>query len=105
MASEATIQFNYNRAISQAKKLEQLADELKSLANSNLESTISNLSSNWKGESATSFIAKAQKAKDDMLNNATQLYNTASVVRESAKNIRDAELQAIRVVEFVKNRV
>lgn len=104
MASEATIQFNYNRAISQARKLEQLADELKSLANSNLESTISNLSSNWNGESATAFIAKAQKAKDDMLNNATQLYNTASVVRKSAKNIRDAELQALKVVEFVKNR-
>lgn len=105
MASEATIQFNYSRAISQARKLEQLADELKNLANSNLESTISNLSSNWSGESAAAFMAKAQKAKEDMLNNATQLYNTASVVRKSAKNIRDAELQALKVVEIVKNRL
>ena len=99
MTNEAIIQFNYTRAINQARKLEQLADELKSLANSNLESTLSNLSSNWKGESAEAFIAKAQKAKDDMLKNANQLYNTASVVRNSAKNIRDAELHALSIAE------
>lgn len=101
MASEATIQYNYNRAINQARTLEQLADELKGLANRDLETTISNLSSNWNGESATVFIQKAQKAQEDMRGNANEIRNTASVIRRSAKNIRDAELRAL---QLAKNR-
>lgn len=102
MASEASIQFNYEQAIGQAKKLEQLADELKTLANTNLDNTLSELSSNWSGESASAFLSKAEKAKSDILSNVKQLYDAASVVRESAENLRKAELIAKRMAEMVE---
>lgn len=97
MASKATIQLNYRRAINQANKLENLADELRRIAKNNLDSTISDLSNNWKGESASAFLQKAQKAYEDILKNADQLDKTASVIKRSAENVRNSELRALEI--------
>lgn len=101
MASEATIQLNYQQAINQAKSLETLAGELRSLANRNMESTISELSGSWTGDNAKEFIVKAEKAQSDLLKNATALENAADVIRQSAENIRKAELTAKRIAEML----
>lgn len=98
MANKVTIQLNYIRAVNQARKLEELADELRSIANRDLESTMSDLSRNWKGESATLFLKKAQKAYGDIISNANQLDKTASVIRKSAENIRNSELRALEII-------
>lgn len=101
MASEATIQLNYQQAISQAKSLENLASELRSLATRNMESTISELSGNWSGDNAKEFIAKAEKAQNDLIENARALTEAADVIRQSAENIRKAELAAKRIAEML----
>lgn len=105
MASEATIQLNYQQAINQAKSLENLASELRTLANNNMESTISELSGNWTGDNARAFIEKAEKAQNDLLKNARALTDAARVIRESAENIRKAELLAKRIAEMMDDIV
>lgn len=105
MASEATIQLNYQQAINQAKSLENLARELRNLANNNMESTISELSGNWTGDNAKEFIAKAEKAQNDLIKNARALTEAASVIRQSAENIRKAELAAKRIAEMLDDMV
>lgn len=102
MAGEGSIQLNYEQAIAQARKLEALAEELRTIANTNLNNTISDLSANWNGESASAFIAKAEKTKEDILANVRELNKTASVIRESAENIRKAEEIAKKMAEFIK---
>lgn len=99
MATRASILFDYMRAINQARKLEGLADDLRRLANSNVESTVNNLSSNWKGEGASEFLKKADKAQQDLRNNADQLDKTANVIRRSAENIKNSELRALEIIE------
>lgn len=101
MASEATIQLNYQQAVNQAKALENLASELRNLANRNMESTISELSGNWTGENAREFINKAEKAQSDLIKNARALEEAADVIRQSAENIRKAELTAKRIAEMM----
>ena len=102
MAGEGSIQLNYQQAIAQARKLESLAEELRTIANTNLNNTISDLSANWNGDSAAAFIAKAVKARDDILANVSELNKAASVIRESAENIKKAEDIAKKMAEFIK---
>ncbi len=105
MASESTILLNYEQAISQAESLEALASELKTLANNNIQTTISDLSGNWKGDSATDFIIKAEKARDDLLKNVKALNDAAAVIRQSAENIKKAELTAKRIAELIDDLI
>lgn len=93
-----TIQLNYARAINQAKKLDDLAAQLRRIASSDLQSAMNNLSNNWSGESASAFLKKAQKANEDLLKNAKLLTSTASAIRKSAENIRNSELQALDII-------
>lgn len=93
-----TIQLNYARAINQAKKLDDLAAQLRRIASSDLQSAMNNLSNNWNGESASAFLKKAQKANEDLLKNAKLLTSTASAIRKSAENIRNSELKALDII-------
>lgn len=98
-----TIQLNYTRAINQANKLQNLAKDLRSIANRDLESAMSDLSNNWNGESAIAFLKKAQKAHSDIISNAKQLETTANAIRKSAENIRNSELRALEIINTKSN--
>lgn len=97
MMSEASIRFNYNKALQQAKRLEELSNQLKNLANNNVNSTLSDISTNWKGDSANLFLQKGHKAKDDILKTSKQLADTAVAIRRAAKRMRDAEERARQI--------
>lgn len=97
MMSEASIRFNYNKAIQQAKRLEELANQLNNLAKDNVASTLSDLSRNWNGDSASQFLSKGHKAQNDIVKTAKQLSETAAAIRRAAKRMRDAEERARQI--------
>lgn len=104
MASYATIQFNYQKAVSQANQLDDLANDLRNIANRNVDGALDQVAANWKGESASLFVQKGNKAKNDLLSSARQLSNTASAIRKAAENVRRAELEAKRIAEIISKR-
>ena len=93
------IQFNYSQAIKQASTLESIAKGLDKRANNDLSGILNNVNSAWKSDSAPAYISKGNKVKTDILTTAKNLRAIASSIRTIAKNVRDAELEALRIAQ------
>lgn len=104
MASYATINFNYQKAMRQATQLEDLANQLKRIANSDVDSALDQVAASWKGDSANMFIQKGNKAKNDLLQSSKQLQNTANAIRAAARALRNAEIRAKQIAETIAAR-
>lgn len=99
MATYSSIKFDFARAKQEAARLESVADEMKRIANSEMEDTFSQLSSGWKGDSASLYLSKGSKVKHDILNTANDLYAVAESIRRTAQKIYNAEMEAKRIAE------
>lgn len=97
MKSEAAIRFNFNKAVNQANQLSDLAVQLKQLANNNLDQTMVTVSHSWSGDSASLFLGKCGKAKEDILKTANQLEQTASAIKRAAQKVKQAEEAARQI--------
>lgn len=99
MANRYQIQMDFSRATQKAGELDTIADNLSRLADTDLESTLQGLSSDWKGENATVYIQKGTTLKGNMEKTVKDIRNTANTIRAIAKNIYDAEMEALRIAE------
>lgn len=88
------LQFDFQKAERQAAELETLAEKMKSIACSQYEDTISNLSGAWQGTSANTYMKKARILQEKMKNNADDLKRTAQALRTVAAVVRAAEEKA-----------
>lgn len=95
----ATIEFNFSRAIDQASKLEDAVERIKNVANSNLKDAMQYVSVAWKGENSQKYISKGDILSGKMFGVAGGVNSVASTVRAVAKNIYDAEMEALRIEE------
>lgn len=99
MASKSEIQFNFQQALKRAEELEEIAEELKRLADRELEDSFDSLSAAWKGEAASAYLRKGSRLKEKILRSAKDLKSTAAVIRRTAKRIYDAEMYAYRLAK------
>ncbi len=102
MATEKQILVNYQVAKNKAQELETEAAKLKQLANGNFYNSITEVRAIWKGENAELFVQKCNRLKEEMLSTAKTLSTIASNVRTSAKNIYDAEMENLRILQESK---
>lgn len=99
MASRYQIQMDFNRAIQKANELDSIADSLSKLSDTDFQNTLDSLNNDWKGDNATAYIAKGMALKENMNATVKDIRNTASTIRTVAKNIYDAEMEALRIAE------
>lgn len=97
MSSLSEIYFNYNKAIEQAKRLDQIAQKLRKASDENMENILNTVNGAWKSDSAPQYIKKGQKVEGDIRTTAGNLTNIASTIRTIAQRVRDAELEAWRI--------
>ena len=97
--TKATIMFNFRRALQQADELDEIANSLSRLAKSDFESTMQNISINWKGENARGYLAKGEKLQGNMCFSANSLHSIASDIRNVARRIYNAEMKALAIAE------
>ena len=95
MKSRSQIQFEYRQVISQADKLEGCAEELQSVREQ-INALVDSLRSGWAGESADMYYQKCSELSQKINRSRTNLDQTVSVIRRTAKAYRDAELAALR---------
>lgn len=93
----ATITMNYRRANSAADELDELAEQLTKMAQSQMGDSLQDISNNWKGESAELFIRKGENLQQQIVNSAKKLKDTAAAVRKIAQTTRNADLQALEI--------
>lgn len=99
MEAESEIRFNFTQALRRAEELEEIAERMGRLAHTELQGSFQNLSSAWKGEAAAAYLKKGSQLEEKILNSAKDLKSTASVIRNVAKRIYDAEMCAYRLAK------
>lgn len=99
MASRHQIQMDFTRATQKANELDGIADNLSRLADTDLQNTLDGLNNDWKGDNAGEYIKKGFALKEDMDKTVKDIRETASTIRTVAKNIYDAEMEALRIAE------
>lgn len=99
MASRASIEFDFHKAQAQADKLDTVADQLARLSDHKFGSTMQHLSSNWKGENASLYLAKGRRLQEQMDGTARELHSIASEIRAVARRIYNAEMRALRIAQ------
>lgn len=90
------IEFDYNTALQQADKLNEIAEGLKH-SSKTIGETMTALNSGWQGESASAYIIKGQSLKEKVSDTSKDLSNAADKIREIAKKIHDAEMLALEI--------
>lgn len=99
MASRHQIQMDFTRATQKANELDGIADNLSRLADTDLQNTLDGLNNDWKGDNAGEYIKKGFALKEDMDKTVKDIRETAGTIRTVAKNIYDAEMEALRIAE------
>ena len=99
MASRYQIQMDFSRATQKASDLDNIANDLSRLSGTDLQNTLNSLSNDWKGDNATLYIQKGFSLKENLDETVKSIRNTASTIRSIAKNIYDAEMEALRIAE------
>lgn len=97
MSTLSEINFNYNKAINQAKELEEISRKMKNAANNTVEAILNDVHAAWKSDSTSMYIKKGQKVGNDIRITSTNLNNIAQTIRTIARRVRDAELKAWRI--------
>ena len=99
MATRYSIQMDFNHANQKANELDEIANDLSRLSGSDFQTTLNELGNNWKGDNATLYIGKGFTLKESMDKTVSGIRSTASAIRQVAKNIYDAEMEALRIAE------
>ena len=100
--SEAAIYINYSQAVKQANELDEQAAKLRKIASNDCDRIISQLSREWKGDSASLYLAKCQTLKNELIKSAKKLENTAQSIRTAAKKVKEADLRAKELADLRK---
>lgn len=99
MASRYQIQMDFNKAGQKAGELDDIADRLSKIAETDLPNILNGLGSDWKGDNADAYIRKGVGVGENMRETVKDLRNTAATIRKIAQNVYDAEMEALRIAE------
>lgn len=97
MKSKSAIEFDFRQAMNRADELDQVASEMKRMANNDMQSSLQQLSTAWKGEAASEYLTKGGRLKDKVLKSANDLNKTAATIRSVARRVYNAEMTAYRI--------
>lgn len=99
--TEREIKLNYQQAINQAKKLDEIAVKLEKLSSGKLDNTVGTLKQAWQSDSSPKYYNKVSKVQGDITATAKQVRKIANSIRITADAVRNSEMKA---VEIAKNR-
>ena len=99
MASREQIQMDFDRAARQADELDNIASELSRISDREIPDMLNRLGSDWKGDNAGQYIQKGFVLTGQMQGTVASIRQTASTIRAIARNIYNAEMEALRIAE------
>ena len=103
MSSRAQIRIDFQQAINQAKRLDDIADKLDRTAKKSMENSIQNLASAWKGDNASAFLKKEERLKEKISTTSEHVRAIADDIRRVARAIYDAEMESWRIANERKS--
>lgn len=95
--TEAEILFNYSQAMAQAARLETAARSLERLSDRDMVAVAGTLRGVWNSDSSGLYLTKLGKVQGDIKSTADSLKRTAESIKEKARIMRRAEMEAIAI--------
>ncbi len=92
--SSHEIHMDYERAKTQAERLEKTADGLSQTADDLLGNVLAGIRVAWDGDVSAVFTKKVQKVQNELHDRAKELYKIAAAIRKIAANTYNAEMRA-----------
>lgn len=97
MATKASIEFNFRRAMNQADQIDNLANNLSNLSRNRFAGAMQGISANWKGDNASLYLSKGERLQGNMNGSANELHSIASDIRTVARRLYRAEMAALEI--------
>ena len=97
MSSKYRIKMDFKEAKKQADELDDIANNLRNVADRDLEQAMATFNSGWKGDSATLYLSKVNTVKDKTYREVQDLHSIADDIRRTARIIYEAEMEAWRI--------
>lgn len=95
------INLNFNAAARQAKRLEEIADQLEREMK-NLGTELDNLGAIWTGAASNDYRKQGGDVKELMRKNVSNIRSIASAIRQTANAYRELENQKLEEAESKK---
>lgn len=99
MATKVQIIFDYGKALAVSAYINDTAGDIEKKVQEKLSNTNIELKNSWQGENANEFLKKAETIEGKLGQCVTDLYSIADTVAQIAKNIYDAEMASLEVLE------
>jgi hypothetical protein len=96
--------FNYDKAIRQAEQIDSVAGDMTALANNTMGGAISAVNASWDGTSSDLFLRHCEDTRGQILEKARQLTQAAVKIRNVARILHEAEMNARRQMEELSRR-
>ena len=97
--TEREIKLNYQQAIRQASRLEDIAGKLENLSSNKLSNTVGTLKQAWQSDSSSQYYNKVDKVQGDINTTAKQVRKIANSIRTTADAVRNSEMKAIEIAK------
>lgn len=97
------ITIDFERAMRQAAKLDDQADNLRRMARNNYGHSMQTLANDWKSDSASEFFRKSEIMRRDIERTAKDLEIIAGNLRRAARRIYEAEKRAEEIARQRKS--
>lgn len=88
---------DFERAISQARELEEISKELSQVANAHITGALEMLSLNWNGDNAEKYMKSGNLLTGEMLETADDLIKVARNIKATAGIVYNAEKAAMQL--------
>lgn len=95
----SSILMDFAKAYRQADQLDNISQQLSSMAGGQFNSTLQGVSGAWKGENATKFIDKGILLQEQIKKTAQNIHQSAETVRNIAKRLQAAEEAAKALIK------
>lgn len=92
------MEFDFRKAESQIRELENIADDLERIVASGYADTMQEISGAWSGTGADAYMKKAGRVQDKIEDTIKDLRSTARVYRDIVKEVRRKEQHALTCV-------
>lgn len=96
MSNRASIEMDFKQAQAQAKRLEELAEQMTTIAEKRMKYSLEKIAGNWEGENANNYLRKGDREKEEIKETAGCLYGIAKDIRAIAQKIYEAEMKALK---------
>lgn len=102
MKTSGEIRFDFQNAMQQARKLDELADSIERRVVGKLDETSQSVHAAWKGDSASRYLRKTGELQGQIRQTARSLRSTAEDIRRIARRIYEAEMRALEIAQSRK---